>query len=258
MPARLIETLIARVYILASISFVLSLSPPPSLPLSPSRSICVVFSRSCRGGCGVFPPSARIWRPVTRYRSTASVNPSGRDFPWALRLAACMLLFEITAFLRDSYRRLPRSTRVSLRSEAGKQGVTGSLNVGSGSCRDERAAAGAPAGAGAPAAAATSGDPGATHQASGSLALATGATPAAQPGGRRWSMALSSMGQSQASAQSLQSIPGDGQSFGKHTFPLSLDEFSLNLMPASRHSSRCVSCTFGRSELGTLAVFFAA
>lgn len=104
-----------------------------------------------------------------------------------------MLLFEITAFLRDSYRRLPRSTRVSLRSDAGKAGAAtaGSVNVPPGS---------APGASGECAAAAAA--------AAGSLALAGGA------GGRRWSAALSSMGQSQASAQSLQSIPGDGHSFG--------------------------------------------
>ena len=37
--------------------------------------------------------------------SSASVNGGGQEFPWSLRLAACLLLFEITAFLRDSYRR---------------------------------------------------------------------------------------------------------------------------------------------------------
>lgn len=146
-----------------------------------------------------------------------------------------MLLFEITAFLRDSYRRLPRSTRVSLRSEAGKQGVAGSLNVGSGSCRDERAVAGCGAGgASVTNAPATSGEAG--HQAGGSLALATVATPAAQPGGRRWSMALSSMGQSQASAQSLQSIPGDGQSFGKHQL-YAPRVLRRNLMPPFKYDS---------------------
>lgn len=137
----------------------------------------------------------------------ASVNPSGRDFPWALRLAACMLLFEITAFLRDSYRRLPRSTRVSLRSnDATKTGTNaGSLNVASGSCNERPSV---------PSGAVSSGDSIVHHSGGGSMALATMATPSANPGGRRWSMALSSMGQSQASAQSLQSITGDGHSIG--------------------------------------------
>lgn len=119
-----------------------------------------------------------------------------------------MLLFEITAFLRDSYRRLPRSTRVSLRSnDAAKTGGnTGSLNVASGSCNERPSA---------PSAAVSSGESIMHHSGGGgSIALATMATPAANPGGRRWSMALSSMGQSQTSAQSLQSITGDGHSIG--------------------------------------------
>ena len=133
----------------------------------------------------------------------ASVNPSGRDFPWALRLAACMLLYEITAFMRDSYRRLPRSARVSQRSNtgnepaaaaAGSKPTGGSLNV--------------------------SGYPGPSANPTESIlhnpmtSLAASTPAAANPAGRRWSMALSSMGQSQASAQSLQSITGDGHSTG--------------------------------------------
>ncbi|XP_046453317.1 protein unc-80 homolog isoform X4 [Daphnia pulex] len=160
----------------------------------------------------------------------ASVNPSGRDFPWPLRLAACMLLYEITAFLRDSYRRLPRSTRVSLRSNdatsktGGGNNAGGSLIVASGSSFNEQTRGGNPASGGAPSGAVviSSGESFTHHSTggtggSGSLALATTsiATPASNPaGGRRWSMALSSMGQSQNSAQSLQSITGDGHSIG--------------------------------------------
>ncbi|EFX80552.1 hypothetical protein DAPPUDRAFT_318531 [Daphnia pulex] len=161
----------------------------------------------------------------------ASVNPSGRDFPWPLRLAACMLLYEITAFLRDSYRRLPRSTRVSLRSNdatsktgGGGNNTGGSLIVASGSSFNEQTRGGNPASGGAPSGAVviSSGESFTHHSTggtggSGSLALATTsiATPASNPaGGRRWSMALSSMGQSQNSAQSLQSITGDGHSIG--------------------------------------------
>lgn len=162
--------------------------------------------------------------------SIASVNPSGRDFPWPLRLAACMLLFEITSFLRDSYRRLPRSTRVSLRSNdaasktGGGNNTGGSLNVASGSSFNEQTRGGNPSSGGAPTGAivVSSGESFTHHSTggiggSGSIALATNsiATPASNPaGGRRWSMALSSMGQSQNSAQSLQSITGDGHSIG--------------------------------------------
>lgn len=120
-----------------------------------------------------------------------------------------MLLFEITAFLRDSYRRLPRSTRVSLRSNDATKtgGNTGSLNVTSGSCNERPSV---------PSGAISSGESIIHHSGGGggSMALATIANPAANPGGRRWSMALSSMGQSQTSAQSLQSITGDGHSIG--------------------------------------------
>lgn len=158
----------------------------------------------------------------------ASVNPSGRDFPWPLRLAACMLLFEITAFLRDSYRRLPRSTRVSLRSnEANKSGggnnTGGSLNVASGSFNEQQRGGNPSGGVPSSAIVVSSGESIVHHSVgggvgggSGSIALATSvATPASNTaGGRRWSMALSSMGQSQNSAQSLQSITGDGHSIG--------------------------------------------
>ncbi|XP_045030143.1 protein unc-80 homolog isoform X4 [Daphnia magna] len=158
----------------------------------------------------------------------ASVNPSGRDFPWPLRLAACMLLFEITAFLRDSYRRLPRSTRVSLRSnEANKSGggnnTGGSLNVASGSFNEQQRGGNPSGGVPSSGIVVSSGESIVHHSVgggvgggSGSIALATSvATPASNTaGGRRWSMALSSMGQSQNSAQSLQSITGDGHSIG--------------------------------------------
>lgn len=137
----------------------------------------------------------------------ASVNPSGRDFPWALRLAACMLLYEITAFMRDSFRRLPRSARVSQRSNANEPTnpkATGSLNVGYPPERTVNPSSDRMA----------SGEPATLHNPSTSLALAACTPATANPAGRRWSMALSSMGQSQASAQSLQSIAGDGHSIG--------------------------------------------
>lgn len=73
----------------------------------------------------------------------------------ALRLIACTLLLEITAFLRETYQNLPK---VSASSRGGQ-----SVHVG-----DKKEA------------------------------------------NRRWSMALSSMGHSQASAHSLQSIPDQG------------------------------------------------
>ncbi|VVC92531.1 unnamed protein product [Leptidea sinapis] len=77
----------------------------------------------------------------------------GADCPRALRMVACVLLFEITAFLRETYQNLPKSCRSSLKERGPWDRVYREAN-------------------------------------------------------RRWSMALSSMGHSQASAQSLQSIAG--------------------------------------------------
>lgn len=81
----------------------------------------------------------------------------------ALRLVACMLLLEITAFMRETFQTLPKASRASQRGERPppwERVYTGLGGVGQ-----------------------------------------TNAN-------RRWSMALSSMGHSQASAQSLQSIAG--------------------------------------------------
>ncbi|KAL4711404.1 hypothetical protein ACJJTC_016158, partial [Scirpophaga incertulas] len=80
-------------------------------------------------------------------------KPIGAECPRALRLIACVLLFEITAFLRETYQNLPKSSRSSLKERGPWDRVYREAN-------------------------------------------------------RRWSMALSSMGHSQASAQSLQSIAG--------------------------------------------------
>lgn len=81
----------------------------------------------------------------------------GAECPIALRMVACMLMMEITAFLRETYQSLPKSCRNSARDRPPpweRMYTTSTAN-------------------------------------------------------RRWSMALSSMGHSQTSAQSLQSIAGD-------------------------------------------------
>lgn len=39
----------------------------------------------------------------------------GADCPRALRIIACVLLFEITAFLRETYQNLPKTSRSSLK-----------------------------------------------------------------------------------------------------------------------------------------------
>ncbi|XP_021940294.1 protein unc-80 homolog isoform X4 [Zootermopsis nevadensis] len=86
----------------------------------------------------------------------ASVNLYGLECPIALRLLACILLLEITAFLRETYQTLPKSCRLSAKERPSPWERMCSREVN-----------------------------------------------------RRWSMALSSMGHSQTSAQSLQSIVGD-------------------------------------------------
>lgn len=42
---------------------------------------------------------------------SASVNPNGTSCPNALKLVACVLLLEVTTFLRETYRNLPRASR---------------------------------------------------------------------------------------------------------------------------------------------------
>ncbi|KAK6643812.1 hypothetical protein RUM43_000075 [Polyplax serrata] len=85
----------------------------------------------------------------------ASINLYGNDCPIALRMIACILLLEITAFLRETYQALPKS-RTSGRDRPPPWERMYSREAN-----------------------------------------------------RRWSMALSSMGHSQTSAQSLQSIAGE-------------------------------------------------
>lgn len=77
----------------------------------------------------------------------------------AIRLLTCILLNEITSFLRETYQTIPKSSRMT-----GKEKPTPWERLYS------------------------------------------------REANRRWSMALSSMGHSQTSAQSLQSIAGDRDS----------------------------------------------
>lgn len=103
----------------------------------------------------------------------ACVNPRGNDCPPALKLIACVLLYEITAFLRETYPTIPKSSKAAAKE---KNAPWGERQFG---------------------------------------------TRNLEPS-RRWSMALSSMGQSQTSAQSLQSIAGNepGQVERKISFVL--------------------------------------
>ncbi|XP_031332358.1 protein unc-80 homolog isoform X3 [Photinus pyralis] len=89
----------------------------------------------------------------------ASINTYGSNCPMPLRLIACVLLYEITTFLRETYQTLPKSSRMF-----GKEKPQAWDRMYS------------------------------------------------KEANRRWSMALSSMGHSQTSAQSLQSIAGDRES----------------------------------------------
>ncbi|XP_067205239.1 protein unc-80 homolog isoform X2 [Linepithema humile] len=86
----------------------------------------------------------------------ASINSYGSQCPFALRLVACILLLEVTAFLRETYQTLPKSSKLLTKERPPPWERMYSREAN-----------------------------------------------------RRWSVALSSMGHSQASAQSLQSITGD-------------------------------------------------
>jgi len=48
----------------------------------------------------------------------ATVNYTGSDCPYSLKLIACQLLLEITSFLRETYQHMPRS-RTSRQSGVG-------------------------------------------------------------------------------------------------------------------------------------------
>ncbi|XP_064072419.1 protein unc-80 homolog isoform X1 [Vanessa tameamea] len=102
----------------------------------------------------------------------------GAECPRALRLVACMLLFEITAFLRETYQNLPKSCRSSLKERGPWDRVYRWMQKRRRLLCNNKA-----------------------------LSSQHTLMPV-EEANRRWSMALSSMGHSQASAQSLQSIAG--------------------------------------------------
>ena len=87
---------------------------------------------------------------------TESIKTYGSSCPIALRLVACTLLFEITAFLRETYPNIPKSNRILIKDKIPPWEKIYSREAN-----------------------------------------------------RRWSMALSSMGHSETSVQSLQSIVGE-------------------------------------------------
>ena len=96
----------------------------------------------------------------------ACVNPNGNNCPHALKLVACVLLMEITTFLREMYQTLPKASKLAAKEKTAPW------------------------------------------------------EKMYREANRRWSMALSSMGHSQTSAQSLQSIAGGDQPERKISFVL--------------------------------------
>ena len=51
------------------------------------------------------------WCVCSLFDLSASVNPNGNSCPTALRLIACVLLLEITTFMRETYKNLPKMHR---------------------------------------------------------------------------------------------------------------------------------------------------
>ena len=98
------------------------------------------------------------------YIFLASVNASGNACPMGLKLIACLLLMEITTFLRECYKTLPKPTRAQARSSH--------FWCDSRAASRDHTAAAAPIGGGGG---------GAASQSSQQLASSTG---------RRWSMAI--------------------------------------------------------------------
>ncbi|CAF3405487.1 unnamed protein product [Rotaria sp. Silwood1] len=55
--------------------------------------------------------TAHLWNKdeiFEDYYNEAIVNPSGHDCPYSLKLIVCLLLYEITSFLRETYETLPK------------------------------------------------------------------------------------------------------------------------------------------------------
>ena len=109
---------------------------------------------------------------------SASVNVNGSSCPMALRLIACVLLLEITAFMRETYKNLPKLHKHHLftgASAATSAQVTGGAHPRHGESRASHAW-------GAAVASATSGT------------SAPLMAPPASSSNRRWSIALQSVG----------------------------------------------------------------
>ena len=149
-------------------------------------------------------------------RTAASVNQSGNACPMALKLIACVLLLEITTFLRECYRTLPKPSKLvryaqpAVDPSSGRSGYfqwsesraasrdhpPSSAGPSTAGVTGGMVAVAATAGSGgggavAPSAAATAG--GASGGGGGPVAGVAVAPPGASSTGRRWSMAAQSI-----------------------------------------------------------------
>ena len=52
------------------------------------------------------------YKPSFSHPILAVVNRSGHDCPYSLRMMACLLLYEITSFLRETYDTLPKLSSI--------------------------------------------------------------------------------------------------------------------------------------------------
>jgi len=64
---------------------------------------------------------------------SATVNYTGSDCPYSLKMIACHLLLEITSFLRETYQHMPRS-RTSRQSGVGLEAATSWADKQTGDC----------------------------------------------------------------------------------------------------------------------------
>ena len=193
-------------YLSSSPSFFLSIFPYFLLPfLFPFVLSLKMFN--AKTGCQL---SIFIFRPLLLCIA-ASVNQSGNACPMALKLIACVLLLEITTFLRECYRTLPKPSKLvryaqqQQQQQHQQQQTAGIIDPSIGrstyfqwcdsraQSRDHpvstmNAGAAAPTGGGAAsvvAVVATTGGPQSAGPASGA--------PGASSSGRRWSMAAQSI-----------------------------------------------------------------
>lgn len=68
------------------------------------------------------------------FMDEASVNPNGSSCPAALRLIACVLLLEITTFMRETYKSLPKVHQRSLFANAGSNAPMTTSNTRASHC----------------------------------------------------------------------------------------------------------------------------